>query len=340
MMGLVLTFAGFLIAYRYRTTRRLLWSVPLILAGLFFKQQFLATPLAVFLFLMVEKQYRRAAEFSGLLIGGGFALLGYFQYGAYPGQAVLLHLLKYNAIRFSWQRLGYSLLLDAVIFGVPTLLAFEFLRRHPDRLLMYYLACALVLAVGSSGKQGSGIWYFLEPLLLVSPLLAGLIAECRAEAERYVEILCLLAFTVFFATRVGSAAPNPEDFARDRAVQDYLRQHFPPGTIGAGSYAGEIVRARLEIRISDLFQYTWLVCQGTIPAADLLGTVEQRRIGVFLFSRDLNDENDTHQENGLCMTEKLHQAILRNYRLATTLPMPQPEQVNGPTRFYVWVPRP
>ena len=109
---------------------------------------------------------------------------------------------------------------------------------------------------------------------------------------------------------------------------------------GAGRFPGELIRASLRTPISDIYQYSWLMCRGTIPAADLLGTVEQRRIGVFLFSRDLNDENDTHQKSGRCMTEKLHKAILQNYRLDTTLAMPQPEQVGGPTRFYVWVPRP
>ncbi len=340
MAGLALVFWGFIVAYRNRARPAILYSAPLILLGLFFKQQFVAAPLAVFIFLILEKRYRNAAWFAGLLAASGAALLATFQFVVYPGQSTMLHLVQYNAIQFSWDRFGFGLLLLAVIFGVPLLLALEFLRRHPHRLLSAYLGCAVLVAVASLAKEGSGTGYFLEPLLILCAPLAGLIVECRGEAGRRAEILCLLGVSFLAGTRLAALAPSPEDFVLDRAAVDYLRRTFPPSAVGAGRFPGEIIRAGLEVPISDLYQYSWLVCQNRIAAADFLTQLEQRRIAVILVKNNLADEKDAHQPNEICLTEEIHRAILINYRLSTTLPMPRPEQgESGPTQFYVWVPK-
>ncbi len=111
--------------------------------------------------------------------------------------------------------------------------------------------------------------------------------------------------------------------------------------VDAGLFAGELIRAGLDAPISDIYQYSWLTCQGTIPATNLVVQLEQRRIGVILLNYNLADENEAHQLEEICLKEEVHRAILLNYRLATTLPMPRPQQADSaPTRFYVWVPRP
>jgi hypothetical protein len=341
MAGLVFVFWGFLVAYKLRNGRGLLYSVPLILLGLFFKQQFVAAPLAVFLFLLLERRYRLAAGFVGLLVGGGTALLACFHFLVYPGQSLLLHLVNYNIIKFSWNRFGFGLLLLAVIFGVPLLLALEFLRRHPDRLLSTYLGCAVLAAALGLAREGSGTGYFLELFLIICAPLAALVVECRSEVGRRPEILCLLGVSLLAGTRLPAFAPNPQDFVLDRAAVDYLRHNFPPGTEGAGRFPGELIRAGLQVPISDIYQYSWLMCRGTIPATDLVTRLEQRKIGVILFKHNLENESEAHQPNEICLKEAVHRAILQNYRLATTLPMARPEQSDSaPTRFYVWVPRP
>ena len=110
---------------------------------------------------------------------------------------------------------------------------------------------------------------------------------------------------------------------------------------GAGRFAGQLIRAGLGACISDIYHYSWLMCGGTIPATDLVTRLEQRKIGVILFKHNLEDENEAHQANEICLKEEVHRAILQNYRLVTTLPMPRPEQADAaPTRSYVWVPRP
>jgi len=258
----------------------------------------------------------------------------------FAGQDFFLHFVTYNLIPFSWNRFGYGVLIFAVIFGVLLLVGLEFLRRNPNKLLASYLGCAVVFTWFSLSKEGSGTNYFLEVVLILSPLFASLMAERMDEPFRTVELLCLLSVSLLAGTRPASLSPRVEDFARDRALQDYLRRNFAPGTLAASRFAGDLVRAGLEMPISDLYQYTWLACRGKIPAEELVGQFRERRFGVILLPVDLFDEQDTHRPNEICLTEPLHQTILNNYKLDATLEMPGPLQVDHPTPLYVWVPRP
>ena len=339
MMGVLLAYSGFLVAYRFRDSGRLMFATPLLLASFFYKQQFVAAPAAILLFLALERRYRLATQFAGLLTLGGLGLLASFQYVVFAGQNFFLHFLTYNLVPFTWNRFGYGALLCAVIFGVPLLLGLEFLRRHPDRLVLCYLGCIVPFTLFSLGKEGSGTNYFLELTLILSPLVAGLIAESTAARMQAAEVLCLVGVSLLAGTRLGSLAPQQEDFTRDRAVQEYLRQNFAPGLLATSMFTGDLVRAGLETPVSDFYQYTWLVCNGEVPAHALLGRFEKRRFGVILLGVDLYDEKDAHRSNEFCMTESLHQTILRDYQLAATLEMPRPEQVDHPTRMFVWVPQ-
>jgi len=337
--ALMLALAGFLIVYRYQAGRALLVGVPFMLLSVFYKQQYVAVAMAVFVFLVLERRYRLAAQFTALLAFGGLGLLALFQFVVFAGQNFFLHFVNYNLVPFTWNRFGYGALLCAVIFGVPLLLGLEFMRRHPDKLILCYLGCVLPLTLFSLGKEGSGTNYFLELTLILSPLVAALVAESTSERMRTAEVLCLVGVSLLVGTRLGSLSPRPEDFTRDRAVQSYLLQHFPPGTKAPGIYADLLVRSGFEVPISEHNQLTWLVCKGALPERDLLAGFQERRFGVILLGMDLSSEEDAHRSNEICMTESLHLTILSNYRLVATLEMPGPLQVDHPTPLYVWVPR-
>jgi hypothetical protein len=299
-----------------------------------------APPLAVFLYLLLDRRWRLAAEFAGLTILSGGALLAYFQLVVYPGQSILGHLVDYNMISLSWNRFGWGLLLFGIFFGVLTLLGLEFLRRHPDRLMSTYLGCAVFLAVVTLAKEGSATNYYLEPLLTICPPGAALAAECRKEVGRRVEILCLLAVSLLAATPMYSLPPRPRDFVLDRGIQDYLRSNFKPGTTaaGLGVATGELVRAGLEVPVSNFYQYTWLACRGTIPPAQLVAQIERQQFGVVASRLNLQYEPQAHDPNDVCLTEDLHRAILLNYRLVAALDLPVHQQLEFPTKLYLWVP--
>lgn len=338
LVALLLAFSGFLVAYRFRGDRRLLWAIPLMLCGFFYKQQFVAGPLAVLLYLLLEKSYRKALEFAAMLAVGGLALLALFQFVVFHGQAFLTHAVLYNMLPFSWALLRQLAFVFSVVLVIPLWLGIQFLRAHSSRLLGCYLGCAVILSVAMVGKEGSDVNYFLECALILSALAASFVTEGISDPARLGTALLGLVLTVFAAQWPAYKAPRREDFARDLEVQNYLHQHFKQHTPAFGLFAGDLIRGGLDVPVSDLWVYTWLVRTGRIPGEGLLTELNQRNFGVILVNYDL----ESGQRRGYLqdyMLTPVQQAIRANYRVATTLEMPEPEKIEPADRFYIWVPR-
>ena len=81
-------------------------SAPFFLLSFFYKQQFVAARLAVLVFLQLQKRYRLAARFEGILALGGISLFFLFQFVIFRGQVFLLHFLDYNLLPFTTGRFG------------------------------------------------------------------------------------------------------------------------------------------------------------------------------------------------------------------------------------------
>ncbi|HEV2494251.1 MAG TPA: hypothetical protein VG204_14390 [Terriglobia bacterium] len=337
--ALFLIFAGFLVAYRFRHGRWLLASIPVLLAGLFFKQQFAAAPLAILLYLILEKRRRLAMEFAALLGAGGIALLAVFQFVVFRGQAFLAHVTIYNLLPPDGHRFVVEGEFFAIVVIVPLLLGIECLRRHPSRLLACYLGLAVLLSLLTVGRVGADTNYFLEDVLILSALVAALFAKTLAEPPRAREVLVLITITFFIGLFTSSPAPDSTDLARDRAIQSYLRENFSAGTPALTYYAGDLTRAGLDVPASNLFHYVWLIRKGTLPGADLLANISERRYGVIVLNFDPERDKNPNQRE-LYLTPRMLEAIAANYRPATSLAMPEPEQIHDDDRFYVWVPRP
>jgi hypothetical protein len=339
IMAVFLSFAGFLVSYRFRDSKAILLAVPLMLLGLFYKQQFFAGPLAVLIFLGLEKRYRRAAQFFGSLALGGLALVGLFQFGIFRGQAFLIHFLPRHGLPAAWipfQR-------GAVYFGlallVPLFLALEFLRSYPNKLLGCYLGCAVFLGLATVARAGSDVNYFLESVLLLSVLPVALFAKRLAESRAPGEVLFLIILTFIMGVFGRRPAPSAADFVRDREVQDYLRRNFSPGTQALGLYVGDAVRAGLDAPIPDLYQYAWLLRGGAVSDRGLVAALDQRQFGVVILNFDLEHEQDPVRLEHY-LTAPVRQAILADYRLATRLEMPAPEKTYPNDQFYAWAPAP
>ena len=338
MGAILLSYTGFLLAFRFRDNIRIVWAGPVMLVAFFYKQQFVAAPLAVLAFLLLEKRYRHAAQFALLMAIGGLTLLLGFQFVAFARQDFFLHFFSHNILPFSWTLLGDGMLFATVFFLIPSLLAFQYLRRVPNRLLKVYLSLALGLSAVCYAKEGSSLNYFLEPVAILAPLLGGLAVRTLAEGRRMWGVAVLLGISLIPATRLGTAAPNADDFARDRAIGTYIRANFRPGTEGMAYFTGRLLRAGLAAPISDIYQYSWLVCTGRIPEGDWIAQLESRRFGVILLSTDLRDEKAAHRGNEICLSEPIRQTLLQNYRIKDILSPPTAETLFG-KELFVWVPR-
>jgi hypothetical protein len=339
LVALFLFFSGFLIAYRFKGSRALLAAVPLMILGAYYKQQFVAGPLGVFLFLLLEKRYRLAAEFAGLMALGGLGLLAVFQWLVFPGQTFFRHFVIYNMLPFSRFWLSLGALYFALTFLVPLLLGLEFLRVQRDKLLGCYLGCALVVGVGTTARPGSDSNYFLELALVLSVLVASLMARNLSGPLGVSEMLVLLGVAFFFGQWFTPAAPRAEDFTRDRAVQEFLRSNFSHHAWALAPFPGDFLRAGLETPVTDPFQYSQLVLHGRLPDRDMLVPLRGRRFAVIVTHFDLRDEGIArHRTDPL--PDSWREAILQEYHLVTTLEMPRPEKPTPEERFYIWVPRP
>jgi hypothetical protein len=338
-LALCLSLAGVLVAYRFRESPKILLAMPIFLAAFFYKQQFVAAPLAAFAFLILEKRFRRAAVFAGLMISGVLGLLALFQFVVFPHQAFFEHFYFYNLLPFSWTQFKGGVILFALLFVVPLLVGWECVRVHRDRFFACYLTAAVIIALLAVGKEGSDTNYFLESILVLASLYAALLAERIAQPARAIELLVLLTVTLFAGQFFMPSAPRPEDFVRDAALQDYLRKHFPPRTRALGYYTGDLLRAGLETPISDLYQYAQLARKGALSDRDLAAALERREFGVITLTFDLRAGKDEGCKKRY-LTERLAKAIAENYQPAASLELPSPEQFHSDDQFHAWVPRP
>jgi len=337
MGALLLAFSGFLVAHRFQHSRMILFACPLFVLALFYKQQFVAAPLAILLFLIAEKRYRLAAEFTAFLSMAAVALTALFQFVVFRGQAFATHLIVYNLLPFSLRGFLIFLALFSVTVAPLLLAGIETLRLRRDKLVGWYLGCAVCLALLMLAKQGSAVNYFVETILVLSPLLAVLAAHRAGNAQvpGAVELLLLVGIVLSIGEwKVAHPSPRPEDFAHDRVLQAFLRREVPAGASALGEYTGDLTRAGLATPISDLYQYSWLVCRGRLSDTDLVTQIRLQRFAVIMLAADLRIEREAHS-GFLCLAEPVHRAVLQSYQLERVFPSPFRYESSS---YYAWVP--
>jgi hypothetical protein len=337
-VALLLFFAGFLVAYRFRNSKGLLLAAPLMCLGFYYKPQYIAGPLAVMVFLVLEKRYVRLVQFLGALALFGFGLLGFFQWVAFPGQQFWQHFFLYQATLFSWYQFKIGLLVFVLMFGVAVLLAFEYLRTHTERMLSCYFVCAVALGIVTIGKQTAFIQYFFESILMVSVLVPALVAK-RIEKGRYpVDVMVLLAIALFAGQWYTPPAPLPSAVGQFAAVQSYFRRNFPAHARAIGLRGGDLVQAGLDTPFSDLLQTELLARHGVVSDGHLLKQIRAGWFSLIVLDFDLDKETDPIWLN-YYLTPAAREAIKSSYRVVDSLQVPDPEKLWEQDRFYIYVPR-
>jgi len=336
-IALLLFFSGLLIAYRFREKRLVLLAVPLMVLGFFYKPQYVAGPVAVVLFLLSERRWRRAAEFVGLSALGGVCLFGYFQWVAFQGQAFWRHFLLYQASLFVLRRFGMALFIYALLFLIPLVFVIEFLRVSRDRMIACYVCAALVLGLVTYSKSASGVHYFFETALIVSALIPALIARELAHGRPF-DLLLVLALMLFAGQWSTTPPPRPSDCVQHQAIQDYLRHNFAPADEALGPAPGDLAQAGLCTPYSGLFTLTRLVERARLSDRDLTTAIRAHRFAVIALYFDVWRERDP-QYARIYVTAPMLQAIQEEYALAASLDLPLLERLRPESRLYIYVPR-
>jgi hypothetical protein len=339
-VALLLFFSGFLVSYHFRHDRRLLWACPLIGLGYFYKPQYIAGPIAMFLFLVLEKRYRQAAEFAGLLGACLVSLFASFQWVVFPGQAFWRHFFTYQGLLLTWPRFTVWLVVFAIMLLVPTGLSVRYLGENRDKLLACYLSCVIPLALVTISKTGSGVHYLLNAVLALSVLAPALLAKRLAQEERPVGVVAALGYTLLVGQALAPPPPHPADLTQYQAVESFLRQHASPGSRALGVSTGDLAQAGLETPFSALYTFTVLNQRGLVSESHLVDAIRLQKFAVILLDFDLGREQDPVWLN-YYLTAAMREAIAREYEVNAVLQMPSPEYLNGAghDHFYVMTPR-
>jgi len=338
-VALFIFFSGFLVAYRFRDSRAVLLSVPLIVLGFFYKQQFIAGALAVLVYLLLEKQYVRLAQFAGFLAVSGLGMLALFQSIVFPKQEFWRHFLFYQSTLFSWHQFRSGLFNFTFMFAAPVLLGFEYLRRRPNKMIRCYLICAVLLGLLTIGKESAFIQYFYESILLISVLMPALLVTRLAERHGVLEVVVLLGIVLLIGQWYTPPPPEPADVARYNAVESFFRHRFPSHALALGFRGGDLVQAGLDTPFADLFQTELLARRGVVADEDLLARIRDRWFAVIVLDFDLEKERDPEWLD-MYLTPLARDAIGENYRVVDEIEIPVPERVNPQDHFYIYVPQP
>jgi hypothetical protein len=340
-VALFLFFSGFLVAYKFRNSPAILLAVPLMTLGFYYKQQFIAGPLAVFAYLLIERRYARAAQFAGLMAVCGLGMFALFQWVIFRGQEFWRHFLFYQSTLFSWHQWEIGFVVFLLMFAAPVLLAFEFLREHPDRpdrMMLCYLVCAVLLGVVTIGKESAFLQYFYELILSVSVLIPALLASRLAQRRGAIEVLVLMGIALVAGQWYTPPAPKPVDLAQYNAVQGFFQKSFPPGSRALGFRGGDLVQAGFDTPFADLFQTELLARRGVVPDQELLARIRDQWFSLIVLDFDLEKEQDP-QWLDMYLTASAREAILQNYELREQIEIPSPERFNPQDRFYIYVPK-
>jgi hypothetical protein len=337
-VALFLFFSGFILAYRFRNSPAILTAVPLMTLGFYYKQQFIAGPLAVFAYLLMERRYTRAAQFASLLAVCGIGMFALFQWVIFRGQEFWRHFLLYQSTLFSWHQWEIGFVVFLLMFAAPVLLAFEFLREHPDRMMLCYLVCAVLLGVVTIGKESAFLQYFYELILAVSVLMPALLASRLAQRRGAVEVLVLMSIALVAGQWYTPPPPKPADLAQYNAVRDFFQKSFPRGSRALGFRGGDLVQAGLDTPFADLFQTELLARRGVVPDQALLARIREQWFSVIVLDFDLEKERDP-QWLDMYLTASTREAIEQKYELGEQIEIPFPERFTPQDRFYIYIPR-
>lgn len=337
-VSLLLFFAGFLVAYRFRRGNALLFAVPFIILGFYYKPQYIAGPIAVFVFLILEKRYRRAIYFTALMTIGLLGLFACFQWVVFPGQAFWRHFLLYQGSLMSWYRFKQGLLIFALLLAAPYLLAIDYLRSYPNKLLACYAACAVLLGIITISKNGSDVHYFFESVLFVSAVVPALMAKRMTQRQQPFELLGLLAAILFLGQWYTPTAPKPDDFASYHRMQAYLTTHFPAGVKALDTSPGDMLQAGFRIPFTSPYQISHLARRGIVSDDGLVTQIRGLQFSLIALNFDLLKEHNPSVLD-FFLTGPMRRAIERNYSVAFSLEAPAPERFCGQKRFYFYEPK-
>jgi len=344
MVALLLSFAGFVVFFRNRNSwLALIASAILMLISIFYKQQFLGAPAAVFFFLVLQRQFRKALAFTAMLGGGAALLIAVFSWLAFPHQEFFRHFVIYNRLPFDAKLIVPEILMFVVPLFVPLLGSADYLDSNKDGLVKLYALLAAggyFLLLFSSGS-GADTNRCLEAVVILTCLMSARMGTTQGVLSQFAWTGALV-FTLLVVAKLGAAFVVPkvtaQDFTADHALQRYLQQNFPKGTSALTYYPADPMRAGLDVPVTNLWHYCALVRTGLFSDGGVVNRIARGGYGVVLLDFELTSENQATGD--FYTTTNMRKAILDAYQEQARLELPTPEVTRFSSKtLHVWVPR-
>jgi hypothetical protein len=200
------------------------------------------------------------------------------------------------------------------------------------------LFVAILLGLLTFCKEGSGLHYFFESVLLLSILVPALAANKLNRRIYPIDVVLVLCIMLFAGQLFQPRSPQPYDIAQHNALQSYLRRNFPPQAPALSPYPGDLFQAGLQAPFSGLFELARFARPGVVSDRGLVAQIRDRHFAVIVWHFDISKERDPYRLK-FYATPAILRAIETEYELDASLEMPTPIRQSPDDRFYVYVPR-
>jgi hypothetical protein len=263
--ALVLVLGGIYIFVRFPQLLSL--AAALFAAALFTKHTMVAAPFACMLFLLLRRDYRRAARFAALILALvilGATAMQWWTAGHFWFHALRTHPDPYNVKTFAiyiWRLSGLKL----AAVAAAVMLSFTRLQRGPALLPLMYLAASWAMSL-TAGKLGSSSNHFLEPLV-ASCLCLGVAIGTLLRGPSPLRLaaagisLLLACSAVYYLPSLAERGTDQSNRECGHAIQVIKSS---PAEEVLTEYAGVSLMGDKRVAVSNPFVYTQLVLNKTL----------------------------------------------------------------------------
>ena len=297
------------------TTRRWPLATMFFLAAMLVKPTLVAAPAAVFLYMLVEKQPRRALAFAATMASALLLIIFWGQHvtaGGFLSQLVGSHPESYTLKHYA----AVATLVGREQF-IPTLMVVAFVvvsvRRRAVTLPLLYLAMAL-LSTFSGGMAGASANHFLDWMAAVC-VGAGMAYSFAEEGPSILArqacsvallgmVVCALLFSTLAWLTWTEVEPGPLD--QVAGLVPYAQRIFPidtsvpqgcielqhylqalPGEHVVSEETGDAVLSGKTLLITDPYSYGQLVINGKLPGKPLEDMLRAHQIAAVVLAHDV-----------------------------------------------------
>jgi hypothetical protein len=285
LVGIALTLAGLYVFSEL--PRRSFLSVPLFVAAIFCKYTLVAAPGACFLFMLLRKQWRRAAWFAAstaLLSTLAFVWVESATKGWFGFHMFWAHPEPFLLARYLWALWIFLVSYLALTLLTVVLAFYEFPQRAPSLALLYFGLCSItILTLGKVGTLENHMFEWLSALCLC----AGRGYNCLRTRPREAATAAFASIALTISVALTLPRELGPDLKRAGCNQAYEYVKAYPGKRILSENVGSLVRSGRPVVMSNPFVYGQLVRSSNWPDGPLNSLIQSHSFDLIVLAGDI-----------------------------------------------------